>query len=77
MRAMAELAGDFRGGAADKVDEAVGFGEQRLGYFLMRGRQYEVTSELDSRARDEPNDIGGVWVRGRNAELLPLASTTT
>jgi multidrug efflux pump len=55
----------------------LGFGEQRLGYFLMRGRQYQVSSELEMRARDEPTDVGDVWVRGRSGDLLPLASTTT
>ncbi len=56
---------------------ALGLGERRLGYFLMRGRQYDVMTELDATHRDEPSDISDVWVRGANETLVPLAAVTT
>jgi multidrug efflux pump len=61
------------------VSEALqlGLGERRLGYFLMRGRQYDVMTELEATHRDEPSDISEIWVRGRNETLVPLAAVTT
>jgi len=61
------------------VSEALqlGLGERRLGFFLMRGRQYDVMTELDASHRDEPQDISDIWVRGRDQSLVPLASVTT
>jgi multidrug efflux pump len=50
------------------------FGDSRLGYFRMEGRQYQVLGQLERRLRMTPADIAEVHVRGRQGALVPLAS---
>ena len=50
------------------------FGDTRLGYFRMEGRQYQVMGQLDRPERTTPSDIGRLHVRGRDGEAIPLAS---
>jgi multidrug efflux pump subunit AcrB len=50
----------------------LGFGDQRLGYFVTNGKQYQVLSQLERDFRNEPNDLGNVYVRGDAGELLSL-----
>ncbi len=50
------------------------FGDTRLGYFRMNGRQYQVMGQLDRPERTTPDDIGRLHVRGRDGEAIPLAS---
>ncbi|MBK6917793.1 MAG: efflux RND transporter permease subunit [Deltaproteobacteria bacterium] len=52
------------------------FGERRIGYFLQRGRQYDVISELDRSAADEPSDVDDLHVRTASGELVPLSAVT-
>jgi len=53
------------------------FGDSRLGYFRMAGRQYQVMGQLDRPERNTPGDIQRVHVRGRDGEAIPLASLVT
>jgi len=53
------------------------FGDARLGYFRMAGRQYQVMGQLDRPERTTPSDIGRLHVRGRGGEAIPLASLIT
>jgi len=53
------------------------FGDSRLGYFRMGGRQYQVMGQLDRQERTTPSDIGRLHVRGRDGEAIPLASLVT
>lgn len=50
----------------------LGFGDQRLGYFVMNGKQYQVLSQLERPFRNEPSDLQSVYVRGGSGELLSL-----
>lgn len=50
----------------------LGFGDQRLGYFVMNGKQYQVLSQLERPFRNEPSDLQSVYVRGNTGELLSL-----
>lgn len=48
------------------------FGDQRLGYFVMNGKQYQVIAQLDRPFRNEPSDLRNLYVRGRASELISL-----
>lgn len=50
------------------------FGDTRLGYFRMGGRQYQVIGQLDRPLRMTPTDLGRLHVTGRDGSLVPLAS---
>ncbi len=50
------------------------FGERRIGYFLQRGRQYDVITQLERPDADEPADVEVLRVRARSGALVPLAS---
>lgn len=59
---------------ANQVARALqlGFGDQRLGYFVMNGKQYQVLSQLERPFRNEPSDLQQVYVRGNTGEMLSL-----
>jgi multidrug efflux pump len=46
--------------------------EQRFGYFIMDGKQYEVIGELQSISRQTPDDLKQIYVRTPNNELVQL-----
>jgi multidrug efflux pump len=53
------------------------FGDTRLGYFRMNGRQYQVMGQLDRPFRMTPADLAKLEVRGRDGTSIPLASLVT
>jgi hydrophobe/amphiphile efflux-1 (HAE1) family protein len=48
------------------------FSGQRYGYFIMKGKQYEVIGQAKKEFRDEPNDLNLVYVRNRDNNLVPI-----
>jgi multidrug efflux pump len=48
------------------------FSGQRYGYFLMGGKQYSVIAQADRADRDQPLDLGSVYVRNSRGELIQL-----
>jgi multidrug efflux pump len=48
------------------------FGDQRLGYFVMNGKQYQVIGQLDRPFRNEPEDLKRVQVRSREGRMVSL-----
>jgi multidrug efflux pump len=50
------------------------FGDQRLGYFVMNGKQYQILAQFDRPFRNEPNDLKRLQVRGRNGNMVTLDS---
>lgn len=50
----------------------LGFGDQRLGYFVMNGRMYQVIGQLDRPFRSEPSDLKALFVRGRGGQVISL-----
>ncbi|MDX2053695.1 MAG: efflux RND transporter permease subunit [Polyangiaceae bacterium] len=50
------------------------FGDRRLGYFVMNGKQYQVMGQLERSFRSEPNDLKRIFVRGRDDQMLSLDS---
>jgi multidrug efflux pump len=53
------------------------FGDQRLGYFVMNGKQYQVIGQLDRPFRNEPEDLKRVQVRSRDGQMVSLDSLVT
>ncbi len=48
------------------------FSEQRLGYFIKGGKQYQVIAELERENRNKPLDLRSIFVRARDGELVQL-----
>lgn len=50
------------------------FNQQRLGFFIKNGKQYEVVGEASRVFRDEPSDLDNVTVRNNEGTLIPLSN---
>lgn len=46
--------------------------EQRIGYFIMEGKQYQIMSQVDRSRRSKPSDLAGIYVRNDKGELIQL-----
>jgi multidrug efflux pump len=53
------------------------FGDQRLGYFVMNGKQYQVIGQLDRPFRNEPEDLRRVQLRSRDGRMVSLDSVVS
>jgi multidrug efflux pump len=53
------------------------FGDQRFGYFVMNGKQYQILGQLDRPFRNEPRDLSRLSVRARDGGLVSLDSLVT
>jgi len=51
--------------------------EQRIGYYIMNGKQYQIMSQLDRQYRNKPSDIKGVYVRNKDGKLIHLDNLVT
>jgi len=52
------------------------FSGQRMAYFIMNGRQYQVISQVGLKNRQAPADISNLYVRNNKGENISLASVT-
>ena len=50
------------------------YSSQRMGYFIMDGKQYQVIGQVKDQNRNEPSDIRKLYIRNQQEELLPLAN---
>ncbi|MFW6020026.1 MAG: efflux RND transporter permease subunit [Bacteroidales bacterium] len=48
------------------------YSEQRLGYFIKNGKQYFVVSEAERKFRNQPEDLGNIYVKNNNNEMVSL-----
>jgi multidrug efflux pump len=48
------------------------FGDQRLGYYIKNGKQYQVIAQLDREFRNEPGDLKNLFVRARDGSMQSL-----
>ncbi len=48
------------------------FAEQRLGYFIKNGKQYQVIGQSQRFNRDDPSDIKNIYVRNKNGQLIQM-----
>jgi multidrug efflux pump len=51
--------------------------EQRYGYFIKDGKQYQVIGQLTREDRNEPLDLTSIFVRNRDGELMQLDNLVT
>ncbi|GAB1373694.1 efflux RND transporter permease subunit [Bacteroidales bacterium] len=46
--------------------------EQRIGYFIRNGKQYQIMSQIDQSMRNKPVDLANIYVRNDAGELIQL-----
>lgn len=46
--------------------------EQRIGYYILDGKQYQILSQFDRSKRNDPSDLTNVYVRNDRGELIQL-----
>lgn len=51
--------------------------EQRVGYFILNGKQYQIFSQLDRANRSKPSDLQSIYVRNNDGELIALDNLVT
>jgi len=50
----------------------LGLAEQRFGYFVQNGKQYQVIGQFDRAFRNEPEDLRSVYVKNNVGQLVAL-----
>lgn len=53
------------------------FSSQRMGYFIMDGKQYQIIGQVKDTKRDEPSDLRNLYVRNKDGEQIPIANLIT
>ncbi|TSA34087.1 MAG: efflux RND transporter permease subunit [Porphyromonadaceae bacterium] len=48
------------------------FGGQRLGFFILNGKQYQIICQADRQYRDQPIDLSTVYIRNRQGIMIQL-----
>ncbi|NLT03590.1 MAG: efflux RND transporter permease subunit [Bacteroidales bacterium] len=51
--------------------------EQRIGYFIRNGKQYQILSQLDEGQRNRPVDLANIYVRSDAGNLIQLDNLIT
>lgn len=51
--------------------------EQRIGYFIRNGKQYQIMSQIDQSMRNKPVDLANIYVRNDVGELVQLDNLIT
>lgn len=51
--------------------------EQRVGYFVMDGKQYQILSQFDKSNRNKTADLANIYVRNDVGELIQLDNLVT
>ena len=49
-----------------------GLSGQRMGYFYMNGKQYEILGEINRQQRNKPADLKAIYVRSDNGDMVQL-----
>ena len=49
-----------------------GLSGQRMGYFYMNGKQYEILAEINRQQRNKPSDLVGLYIRSDNGDMVQL-----
>lgn len=50
---------------------------QRLGYFYMNGKQYQILAEINRQQRNTPLDLKSLYVKNINGEMIQLDNLVT
>lgn len=51
--------------------------EQRIDYYIMGGKQYQIMTQFDRGSRSKPNDLANIYVRNDEGELIQLDNLVT
>jgi len=51
--------------------------EQRIGYYILDGKQYQILSQFDRSKRNDPSDLTNVYVRNDKGDLIQLDNIVT
>ena len=51
--------------------------EQRIGYYILNGKQYQILSQFDRSKRSHPSDLTNIYVRNDAGELIQLDNIVT
>ena len=49
-----------------------GLSGQRMGYFYMNGKQYEILGEINRQQRNGPIDLKSIYIRSNNGEMIQM-----
>ena len=49
-----------------------GLSGQRMGYFYMNGKQYQILGEINRQQRNKPADLKGIYIRSSNGDMVQL-----
>lgn len=49
-----------------------GLSGQRMGYFYMNGKQYEILGEINRQQRNKPVDLTSIYIRSDKGEMIQL-----
>ncbi|MDR0987837.1 MAG: efflux RND transporter permease subunit [Prevotellaceae bacterium] len=49
-----------------------GLSGQRMGYFYMNGKQYEILGEINRQQRNKPSDLKSIYIRSSKGEMVQL-----
>ena len=49
-----------------------GLSGQRMGYFYMNGKQYEILGQINRQQRNQPANIKSIYIRSDNGEMIQL-----
>ncbi len=49
-----------------------GLSGQRMGYFYMNGKQYEIVGEINRQQRNKPIDLKSIYIRSKDGEMIQM-----
>ena len=49
-----------------------GLSGQRMGYFYMNGKQYEIIGEINRQQRNKPVDLKSIYIRNNEGEMIQM-----
>ena len=49
-----------------------GLSGQRMGYFYMNGKQYEIIGEINRQQRNKPVDLKSIYIRNNSGEMIQM-----
>lgn len=50
---------------------------QRMGYFYMNGKQYQILGEINRQQRNTPADLKAIFIRNEKGEMIQLDNLVT
>ena len=47
---------------------------QRMGYFYMNGKQYQILAEINRQQRNQPNNLSSIYIKNNQNEMIQLGN---